>query len=780
MQLPSCFAPLVPAARQITAGFVLWCVVCCACPSRAGADGGWSLLSDPATAPQRRDHAWIYDPLRDRLLIFGGSLGQPTDGLYALTLSPTPRWDRLDALNGGPVPYEGQQAIYDPVRDRMILFGGYYNCDVWALSLSGVPTWTRIEPVGPSPPGRVRASAVYDPVRDQLIVFGGSTYSYTPPSYTPIYFNDAWALPLGIAPVWEQWHPSGALPAGRDRHCAVYDPARDRMIVYGGTASPYGTGYFADAWSLSLTGTRAWTPLDATGPLPAARARATLTLDPPMDRLILHGGETSGHALLGDTWTLPLSAPPEWHALTPANPPAPRAGFAAAFDPARQRILVHGGAWSQGVDDATFSLSLNGAEVWSRVVPGAPPPAPAPRPGASAVYDSKRHRVIVHGGAMRPGDVATWAFDPADLTWMPILSDGPEPPARARHSAIYDPVGDRMIVFGGAGSLSDAWSLDFDPSPTWSALPQGPSGREQAAAVYDPVRRRMILSGGLVIRYSDQDSCSGQIWTLSLDGPPVWSQLPRHPHPPGLYAHSMIYDPSRDRVLTIGGSSKSPGNVIVRSLDHRIFALPLAGGSAWSELPSDGSVAERAQATLYDPFRDRLVMMGGSYFGGGQSDSVWVRSAGDAGVWAPLPSHGVHPALGGVASVFDPSSDRVLVVMSSPDPAVEDADQTWSLGFTATTAVPPADPGGISMGRPSPHPVTGETSIAFTLPDGRPARLEALDVTGRRVWSREVGAFGGGSHTLRISRVTFPAPGLYFLRLTREGRSVQSRLVVIR
>src|SRR5262249_21973435 len=51
-----------------------------------------------------------------------------------------------------PTTREGHSAIYDPVRDRMVVFGGfgggfYFNHltnDVWALSLTGRPTWTQL------------------------------------------------------------------------------------------------------------------------------------------------------------------------------------------------------------------------------------------------------------------------------------------------------------------------------------------------------------------------------------------------------------------------------------------------------------------------------------------------------------------------------------------------------------------------------------------------------------------------------------------------------------
>jgi hypothetical protein len=70
--------------------------------------------------------------------------------------------------------------VYDPVRHRLITMGGMSQTlqgGVWALTLSGTPTWTSLNPSG-SGPGPIRwHSAIYDPMGDRVIVFGGGTGS---------------------------------------------------------------------------------------------------------------------------------------------------------------------------------------------------------------------------------------------------------------------------------------------------------------------------------------------------------------------------------------------------------------------------------------------------------------------------------------------------------------------------------------------------------------------------------------------------------------------------
>jgi hypothetical protein len=78
-----------------------------------------------------------------------------------------------------------------------------------------------------------------------------------------------------------------------------------------------------------------------------------------------------------------------------------------------------------------------------------------------------------------------------------------------------------------------------------------------------------------------------------------------------------------------------------------------------------------------------------------------------------------------------------------------------------------------------PNPAVGDVAVAFSLPDASPARLEVFDVAGRRVAARDVGSLGGGSHTVRLAANRALGPGVYLLRLTRGGRSLTTRAVIV-
>ena len=135
--------------------------------------------------------------------------------------------------------------------------------ELWSLSLAGTPTWTQIAVPG-GPPARELATAVYDPLGDRFIVFGGMWDTGTDG-------NATWELTLSGTPAWTRLVPSGGTPVSRAAHAAVFDAARRRMLVFGGF-SP-GVGAYPidndDTWSLAFA-----PPTSVPPPLPATTAFA--------------------------------------------------------------------------------------------------------------------------------------------------------------------------------------------------------------------------------------------------------------------------------------------------------------------------------------------------------------------------------------------------------------------------------------------------------------------------------------------------------------------------
>jgi hypothetical protein len=78
-----------------------------------------------------------------------------------------------------------------------------------------------------------------------------------------------------------------------------------------------------------------------------------------------------------------------------------------------------------------------------------------------------------------------------------------------------------------------------------------------------------------------------------------------------------------------------------------------------------------------------------------------------------------------------------------------------------------------------PNPAMGRLKVSFTLATSAPARLELIDLAGRRVLSREVGSWGAGSHVVPIAAGVGVAPGIYVVRLTQGALVVSTKAVLI-
>ncbi len=259
----------------------------------------------PSRPASRADHSAVVDGARDRFILFGGLQDDGSGGLYSnetwsLNLTGTATWTRLAPTGTPPPGRSGQATILDVAGDRMVIFGGTDDSqvfdDVWALSLAG-PQWTSISPSGTPPPARQNAAACYDSAGQRMIVFGGfdqvrTTCCRGPGPYTA--FNDVWALALSGSPGWTQLLPIGTPPPPTTDPIAVYDSDRNHVEIVTD----------AGVWALSLGSTPAWTALDISGAVTGTLGRGSAIYDPIHHNVLAKPART---ALL---WELDLTQPP--------------------------------------------------------------------------------------------------------------------------------------------------------------------------------------------------------------------------------------------------------------------------------------------------------------------------------------------------------------------------------------------------------------------------------------------------------------------------------------
>ncbi len=319
-------------------------------------DVEWQLLPD---GPDRALHAMVYDAANQMLWSFGGIEADATsndfrNSVYRLDLqNPDALWERMPISGLQPPPLAFHTAIYDPLRQRMVVYGGLLDRNgfssqrpadgntVWFLDLSNPddPTWSR-ESVPGNGTDRFAHAAVYVPELDAMIVSGGlSTFSNAR--------SDNYALLLGEEPMrWVRLANAGF--NYRAGHALLHDADGQRLLAYGGLSDLNNVKTLSDIVALDLSqgldGANQW--LRVTPATPSlARAFMATAFDPDRRLWWVHGGLVDNNRFLRDLSVLDLNtAKPEWtRTQVVYNGPLDRFAHTAVWDEPRQRMIVQGG-----------------------------------------------------------------------------------------------------------------------------------------------------------------------------------------------------------------------------------------------------------------------------------------------------------------------------------------------------------------------------------------------------------------------------------------------------
>jgi hypothetical protein len=245
----------------------------------------------------------------------------------------------------------------------------------------------------------------------------------------------------------------------------------DRAIVLGGTdATSFGGLVFDSVWSVSIgAGTLSATAIEATGPAP--RYCGCAAYDPARDVVLVFGGrDLTGPALAAETWELSL-ADRTWTRIEAAAQPRGVIGCAMAYADTRDAIYLFGGASLAGPSSDTYRYDAD-ARTWVRL------DATGPLARYDGVLLSYGDELLLFGGsygATGPAFYADfWRFDPSLETWTELTMAEPIPPGRRTAWIVRDPARDGLYVgFGYDGMLQpygDLWYADLD-ARTWTAIP---------------------------------------------------------------------------------------------------------------------------------------------------------------------------------------------------------------------------------------------------------------------------------------------------------------------
>ncbi|MEI2611362.1 MAG: kelch repeat-containing protein [Candidatus Promineifilaceae bacterium] len=175
----------------------------------------WQQLDTPAPGGLSNHLAMVYDPVRERVVLYGGQ------DLSQQTYTNTWEWDGAEWLRRaltGPSLNIHYALTFDPVHQQVLLLGEGPN-QLWGWNGQ---SWQR-HITGVSPPTRAGARMAYDAAANQLVLFGGRDYGRRQ------ILRDTW---LWDGVNWAEWTGDG--PPPRSHHSMVYDEGRGRVVLYGG------------------------------------------------------------------------------------------------------------------------------------------------------------------------------------------------------------------------------------------------------------------------------------------------------------------------------------------------------------------------------------------------------------------------------------------------------------------------------------------------------------------------------------------------------------------
>ncbi|MBI3891251.1 MAG: hypothetical protein HY303_06945 [Candidatus Wallbacteria bacterium] len=307
----------------------------------------WARLPSGPSPGGRSKAAMVFHGGRGRVELFGGFVPPPANTRFADTweLAQTPAALFLGLVTPGATSVEQAQkgvsvtAIVGNAGSRpaalsnaALRFSTSFGADVSSgytvrPAANNPTTVTTVSPVTLSFAVDVGSAAQAGFTTIQAVVTGADSVSGAPTSATSSDRPANWTVNSLVN--WTLQSP-GTRPSPRSAHAAVYDSARERVVVFGGVNRTLSA---TDTWEWDGSN---WSQRSTTGP--SARSGHGMAFDSRRKRTVLSGGGEV-HTYFDDTWAWDGT---NWKQVSPATAPTPRVDAAISYDSARDRVVVFG------------------------------------------------------------------------------------------------------------------------------------------------------------------------------------------------------------------------------------------------------------------------------------------------------------------------------------------------------------------------------------------------------------------------------------------------------
>jgi N-acetylneuraminic acid mutarotase len=581
----------------------------------------WLQRFPQTIPPSRAVHSMVFDTTRNRVVMFGGRKAPADSDGQATYLNDTwvydgENWTQIESAEVPPVRQFGVMT-YDRVRDRVILYGGNVlaadeesfdtRFDTWEFDGQ---QWTPVIS-GTVGPKVARPEIAYDATLNQTFLIGLNEAA----TAIVMYRYDA------AAKAWVAVTPT-ALPACVNEGHLLYRERTGKLMFFGGICVA-NTPATEDVWEWDNAGNK-WTKL-TTSSFPRLAGQA-VSYDPLRNEVIAFGGTAALGTVVASQTNILRGT--QWRQAFLDLRPNPRSLARFDTDTASNTVWLFG-----GLDETSTSYYTdlwgyrNGQWFFSTGAPGL-------CDGPLSAFDSDRSRLVVTCPS-------TETYEWTGTEWKTFTDLKPEPQARQFAGMVYDPKLKKTILFGGYNGSdfrNDTWTWN---GTAWAEVKVDkdarPPHRAQMAMWYDPLQQKVVLYGGIgrgsvnerVTRYSDMWAFNGTAWTkIDVVTPGI------------RFGPQVAVNPVTGKTLLFGGLkaepvSTDPANESIRQFFTNDTWEWNGANTTWTHIETDPTTPEpdvRENGSMaWDPAGARLVLFAG-YADGFYRSDVWEWNGTD---WIP-------------------------------------------------------------------------------------------------------------------------------------------------
>lgn len=553
----------------------------------------WIQRFPDVAPPARSAHSMVWDSMNKRVVLFGGKAEQTKEQFNDTWIWQNDQWSQIETGTAPSARFLPGLA-YDPVRDKVVLFGGQHQKEDKSLE-NYYDTWefdgSAWHQVTTNSITVNRPLLVYDETRHQVLMVGMNA-----DDDTVMYTYDA------ANAKWNEVAKPAHAPACVNESSLVYERHNGKVLLVGGACADSLTD--EETWEWDGTD---WTKLTIKTALFRAYGAAA-TYDPVRQSVVMYGGTVIYSTARSVTyqWT-----GTDWVILGDAVKPVPRSLAQFVTDPNNNSIWLFGGLAEAGYIDDFWRYQ---STQWSRMP--TLDKAPDNCGGVASTYDTDRKKVVIVCGNT---DVFEWD----GTAWTSFTDFKSQPSARRFASLVYDPVQKKSVFFGGFDDLNgyfrDTWLWD---GTNWTEVKKDRyTSRAVTMAWFDPKLQKVVMYGGIgrkesfdrIDRYSD-------MW--SFDPSKGWTDMKIASTPGERMGAQYAIDPNTKKLILFGGILIEHPTPDTRK---QIFANDMWSwdGSAWTKLtPENAPPARENGAFAYDPSSGKFVLFGG--YAGYYFNDVWT------------------------------------------------------------------------------------------------------------------------------------------------------------